>query len=72
MNSLDHVWSRHRFGSHYPDVSRFSSAFKSKSQIKGLLTDALNKGNIKSVTQTADGGREIIVEMSRTIGRAIA
>lgn len=57
MNALDHTWLRHRFGSYYEDVSRFSSSIATKYQLKGLLTEAIQKG-----------GKTGIVDMGRIIG----
>lgn len=57
MNAIDHTWLRHRFGSYYEDVSRFSSSIATKYQLKGLLTEAIQKG-----------GKTGIVDMGRIIG----
>jgi hypothetical protein len=57
MNALDHIWLRHRWGSAYEAVSRFSSSFATKYQIKGLLTEAMKSG-----------GNSGLVDMGRIIG----
>jgi len=57
MNALDHIWLRHRWGSAYDDVSRFSSSVASKFQLKGLLTEAMQ-----------NGGSSGLVNMGRIIG----
>jgi hypothetical protein len=68
VNSLDHVWMRHGFGSSYPNVSRFSSEFSTKFKLKGLITEALRKGDILSSVKTAGGGHEIVIQMKRVVG----
>ncbi|MDJ1501168.1 RHS repeat-associated core domain-containing protein [Xanthocytophaga agilis] len=59
MEAIDHIWIRHSHGSTYSDVSRFSSAFKTKNQIKGLVTQAWVKAGKPLNTFVYDLGRVI-------------
>ncbi|UUO07547.1 hypothetical protein M4951_04370 [Blastopirellula sp. J2-11] len=68
VNALDHVWLRHGRGAGYSDVSRFSSEFSSKSKIKGLVSDALNRGTV--VNKGLQGNTKAIsIDVGRVIGQ---
>ncbi|TAE46237.1 MAG: hypothetical protein EAY69_09205 [Cytophagales bacterium] len=78
--AIEHIWLRHNFNSTYDNVSRFGKEYKSRDEIKKVITEALKNaskeevniegGGHKTVTTDIEGGghKTVTTDMKKIVG----
>ena len=68
MDALDHIWARHSYVTTFDDVSRFSSMFQTKSQLKGFITQTIKTVDPVNVVPKLRVGLSVTIDTGRIIG----
>lgn len=66
--AIEHIWLRHNFNSTHDNVSRFGKEYKSRDEIKKVITEALKNASKEEVNIEGGGHKTVTTDMKKIVG----